>query len=876
MTNDKNNPKTLEDAIQAVRRDEAPEAEMRAASDRVWSKLSGQAPNNVSTKIEGCADIQALLPMLGTPELSVEREMIVEDHLRDCIACRKIQHMELSRIPAKWAPQTTDVVGGNFWDVRRMAVAAMLFFTLGVSVLVANYFYAPLPGNRATVQAVTGPVYLIASNSEQPLLPGRELNEGDVIRTGYGSHAVVKLFDGSVVEVNERAEFSVTARRRATTIHLGRGNIIVQAAKQHNGHLYVATNACKVSVVGTVFSVDSGMMGSRVSVIEGEVHVDDNGTESVLHSGDQVATNAAMGEVPIENEIAWSENREQHLALLAEFSKLQKKLEGVTTPGLRYNSAILPVAPEQTLIYASIPNYGEALAEANRLFQDQLRDSDVLRQWWQSNGLGKEEAKFQEMIQRIHTLSKYLGDEVVVMLVPAGNGKGPAMIVASQVTRPGVKDFLQAELAGSAITAEQKQKITVIDETGSAAGVAPGNIIIMAGSDLLVASSDGQALQNFLNRRAEGNTGFAASSFGQAISASYQEGAGLLFAADLEKMIVFDSLRARRAGTQPNTSSAFQKSGFAQARHLVVKRREQDGQVDNRAAMTFSGQRTGIASWLAAPSGIGSLDFVSPDAVVAAAATMKSPAAMVDDIYAMIQGGGGNVDGERAKFQSEMKFDLRDELAATLGGDFAVALDGPVLPTPAWKFIVEVNNQTKLQSTLQLIVQDINDKAALHNQPGVTLQQTDEDSRSFYMLKSANPVNPMELHYTFASGYLVAAPSHALLLKALKVRESGVSLSRSNGFAALLPKDQHTNASGIMYQNLASVAGAIGDQLTGSQAQSLQTIVSNARPSLLCVYGDTDRIEIATTSRLFGFDVNNFALSQLLPKSFGTQRGTNP
>src|SRR3954467_6601650 len=109
----------------------------------------------------------------------------------------------------------------------------------------------------------------------------------------------------------------------------------------------------------------------------------------------------------------------------------------------------------------------------------------------------------------------------------------------------------------------------------------------------------------------------------------------------------------------------------------------------------------------------------------------------------MIEDAGGNVDSERKKFQSEMKFDLRDELAATIGGDFAVALDGPVLPTPAWKFIVEVNNQTKLQSTLQLIVQDINDKSAAHNVPGVTLQQTEDDGRSFYMLKSANPSNPM-------------------------------------------------------------------------------------------------------------------------------------
>ena len=59
------------------------------------------------------------------------------------------------------------------------------------------------------------------------------------------------------------------------------------------------------------------MKGDRVSVIEGEVHVEEDGTESILHSGDQISTSESMGSVPIENEIAWSDNREQHLALLA-------------------------------------------------------------------------------------------------------------------------------------------------------------------------------------------------------------------------------------------------------------------------------------------------------------------------------------------------------------------------------------------------------------------------------------------------------------------------------------------------------------------------------------------------------------------------------
>jgi hypothetical protein len=875
-SNDKKIPKTVDDAIRAMRSDDAPDSVVREAGDRVWSKISGESNALQLERISGCADVQSLLSAYSDDELSPERALIVEDHLRDCVACRHVLHQDQTSIPAAWAQPVAMPVANPFWDTRRFAVAAMLLFVIGVSAYFVNGYFAPLPGNRATLQSANGPVYLLASNSQQPLLPGHELNEGEIIRTGAGSHAVVKLFDGSLIEMNERAEFSVSARRTATTIHLGRGNIIVQAAKQH-GHLYVVTHASKVSVTGTVFTVNSGMKGDRVSVIEGEVHVEEDGTENILHSGDQIATSESMGSVPIESEIAWSQNREQHLALLAEFSKLQKKFEGIPGPALRYESAILPITPEQTLIYASVPNYGDQIAEANRMFQDQLQQSQVLRQWWQSNGVGKDNAKFQEMVERVRTLSQYLGNEVVFMLVPGYNGKGAAMVVVAQVTRPGLRDFLQSEIDKN-VDANHRDRISVYDEAGAAksAGSQHGHISIMAGEKLLLASSDGVVLQGFASRTLEGgNTGFAGSSFGQAISASYQEGAGLLFATDLEKMIVHASLHTTAAAHERHMAG-LQQSGFAQARHLVVKRREQNGETDNRATLTFNSQRQGIASWLAAPSGLGSLDFVSPDAVIVTAAAMKSPAGMVDDLLGLMRRTGGNPDTEMAKFRTEMNFDLREELAATLGGDFAMAVDGPVLPTPSWKFVVEVNDPSKLQSTLQMIVQDINTKASAHGHAGVSLEQVEDDGRVFYTVKSLNLSSPLELHYTFVSGYLVATPSQALLLKAIKIRESGITLANSSRFKSLLPKDGHTNASGVIYQNLASVAGPLGEQLNPQEAQSLQVIAGNAAPSLICAYGDEDRIEIATNSKFFGLDVNNLALSQLLRMAPGTKSNTNP
>src|SRR5438445_12794140 len=62
MTNDKKTPisKTLDDAIQAMRSDEARESIVRAAGDRVWSKISGESDSLQLERIGGCADVQSL------------------------------------------------------------------------------------------------------------------------------------------------------------------------------------------------------------------------------------------------------------------------------------------------------------------------------------------------------------------------------------------------------------------------------------------------------------------------------------------------------------------------------------------------------------------------------------------------------------------------------------------------------------------------------------------------------------------------------------------------------------------------------------------------------------------------------------------------
>ena len=135
------------------------------------------------------------------------------------------------------------------------------------------------------------------------------------IRNTESTGQTLTLADGSRVELAPLAELSIGAASGGEVIYLATGSIVVTAAKQ--GHLYVETLTCTVSVEGAVFSVRSASSGSRVSVFEGVVRVEEkNGAPQRLGSGQQFSTGADRTAVPLEGEIAWSSNAAGYLALL--------------------------------------------------------------------------------------------------------------------------------------------------------------------------------------------------------------------------------------------------------------------------------------------------------------------------------------------------------------------------------------------------------------------------------------------------------------------------------------------------------------------------------------------------------------------------------
>ncbi|MGE5644484.1 MAG: FecR domain-containing protein [Acidobacteriota bacterium] len=792
MSKEGNDP-ILDQAISGIRNESIDPEAVKAAADRVWARLAAEAP--------ACADYQALLPEWREGRLSPARALLLQDHLHECPACRNAAAGPRKPVVAMHAPARRAA------PVWKWALAASLVAAAAAGAwMVADRLGVP-DGPRATVAAADGTLYRVASAGRTALAPGAPIAEDEDVRTAMGSGAVIRLRDGSLVEMRERTQLAVTERRGGATVRLASGSIIVQAAKQRSKHLYVATPDCLVSVTGTIFSVNRGMKGSRVAVVEGEVRVAHAGSTEVLHPGDQTATSASLTPVPVNAEIAWSRDADRYAAVLAELTKFSRKIEALPGPGLRHGTRLLDLAPAGTVFYAAIPNIGPTVGEASRIFQEQLSQSEPLRQWWTEKMQSPEgEAKFNEALARIQTLGAYLGPEIAVAFTQGAQSP----VVMAEVAKPGLRDFIEKQIDG--------KPVRVIDDPLAAAPAAGVEAWIWVGPNLVAAAKQLPALQAI----ASGRTGFAGTPFHARIAQAYTNGVAWLLCGDMHALV---------AGKTPNAT------GFADAQYLVVERKEIAGQTENRAVLSFAQARRGIASWLAAPAPVRALDFVSADATLATAALVKDPALLIDDVLAMAP--GEEAARHLSEFEAQTGVNLREDLARPLGGEFAFAIDGPMLPVPSWKLVLEVSDPARFEQALEKL-------------PQIRIVKEQAGGRTFHTLTGTKL--PFDPQFIYEDGFLIAAPNRDLLLRALEYRTAGNTLVASAQFKALLPRDGHTNFSAMAYHKLGTALAPLVNNivLTPEQRQAAAAAAAGAPPTLVLAYGEQDRIELASAGTFFG------------------------
>jgi FecR protein/Protein of unknown function (DUF3352) len=836
-----------------IRNQKTDPAAVSAAADRVWARVSaaaGETEFKLPTvdRIEGCADYQSLIPAYLAGKLTEARSLLLVDHTHECIPCRRAMNEARSKRSASIRPAVSKPRFTLQPAVMRWAIAAALVIGIGLLAIPFAQRFWPTGNFEATVQAAEGQVFQVADTQTALVNAGAKLQKGEKVRTAKDGRAVVQLADGSLIEMKDRSELYLTKNANGTTIHLSRGSIVVEAAKQKDGKLFVESGDSLASVTGTIFSVNNGTKGSRVSVIEGEVNLNHAGKDRVLRPGDQVTTNPSISTIPVKDEVSWSRNAGRYAAVLSGLANLKTDLNAIPQPGVRHSTHLLDMMPESTVVYAALPNLANSIAESHRVIQERLSQNAALREWWEKEQSGRAQ-NMDRVVETIRQFGSYLGDEIAVSVSMDEKAEpGEPLVLAELKNSQGFRQFLEQEIAKYSGDKKGPQ-IQFVENPMTATAVSGDSkekLYIWIQDNLFAASPKLQQLQSLATVKSSGGqSSFTATPFRNRIAQVYQEGAGLVVAANLEKVVVESKEERAKGKDAAKTEAALDKLGILSVKYFVLDQKDSNGKTHTQASLSFNDAQRGIPSWLAAPGPMGSLEYISPDANVVAGFVVKNPVNLVDDLLGVLETVDPNLRKTLDTVQANHGLNIRNDIAAPLGGEFAFAIDGPILPTPSWKLVFEVNDPVHLQQTLERLVGEANKQAALFGKRGLAWEKNELGGRTYYTLKSVD-FGFLEVNYAYANGYLIVGPSRALVEKSLRSQENGLSLLRSAKFTAGLPADGNANFSAIFYHNIGGLVPAgLASQaakLPSGPQKAVEAIAADMQPTLAYAYAQGDSI----------------------------------
>ena len=537
------------------------------------------------------------------------------------------------------------------------------------------------------------------------------------------------------------------------------------------------------------------------------------------------------------DDFAWLEEALKDPDLMNAVNHLTQRLaKEVQYPVSRTQSNLLARLPQSTALYGAVPNFGPQIHQAVQIFHEELQTSAPLRSFFEKNKLLDGEAKFEDGVQMFFDFSEYLGDEFVV--IGEVNGKEPSFAVVASIKKPGVKAFLENMDRHLSGTTNSHLQILEPQQLASATDSGKTEPVVLVRPDVMVLGFKLASLRDLNAQLDQGGATFASSGLGKRLAKSYEAGTTTIFGADLQKFFTLIP------NTQMQASMMLDKTGFGDAQYAIMDSNMQGKSSTSNMELLFSGPRHGVASWLASPAALGSLDFVPAKSSLAEVFRLKNPAQMLDDI---IEIAGPQAFAMLPQMEAKMNINLKQDLLSKLTGEIGLQFDvsplaaaasgGKNNATPNFTVLVGVSDPTGLQQTIKRLL------AQAPMQSGE--RQTDNITLNTLTIPGAGG-NTQEVNYFILDGYLVVATSREGAESALRAHRDGSSMAKSGK----LGKAGAPVASSVIYQNVGSFLSMMGAQAPPEIRQLLSKSLdtSESVANVFYAYADENRIRATTNS----------------------------
>lgn len=849
----------LNQAIDQLKSDLPVAEEVAGAEERVRKAIMLQrGPQNIvpnagqnssdASSWNSLEDYIAAIPQYLAKELSPAQTLLFEEESRSSIPLRRA--LEQARNQETSNDDANKLRRSGSFAYRWMATAATVAAVAVVALLALPELPSFNQAQLAQIDRVEGQLYQIVNGRLENLTPGSWIDGQQRIRSAGNSGALITLDDGSQIEIDERSELSLTRRSSGNRIDVSRGQILVVASPQGSGTLDVFTDEFTVSVTGTIFEVAHGAKGSRVSVVEGSVDVLMQGDTKSLEPGQVLDSRSEYLALTAAEEIAWSQNADLYIAMLQEVAALQQDIQAVIDSPPRYSTRLLDLVPEYTAVYMAVPNAPAKITDVYDVIRNRMQSSTTLSEAWAEFESTSEVGHLDEIMSWLQEIGYSLGEETVLALTThevvtsEGEGMG-APVILSEVDAEAFRASFNDQLAQIRATLEaegldSEMEIAIVDDPADAVA---GELSILLWEDILVASITPEMLTEMQENLDNNGSAFVGSELHELLQYSYTQGTEILGAVDFPTL--FAPLE-----TDAEVEEGLDAIGLSNAEYLIAQHRLDGSASSITADFFFNGAREGLLGWLDNPGPMGSLEFFSTDTTFVAAALLKEPNAILEEL--------GPIDLPD-DFDAQAELDLFYSVMSVLGGEVAFGLDGPTLPTPSWKVVIEAYDEAFLQESIEWSIEQMNEYAAASEEVtgSVEIVAANVGGYSGYQVSlSIEPgamtdfdMAPIDFNYVYVDGYLVAGPDEALLDRALGFYESGSGLQTDPEFQELLSRDGYLDFSLLSFSRLgelvSDVLGSLPSTLTQEQQAAVSSIDMDVGPSISSVLALTDSMHLA-------------------------------
>ncbi|HWO29217.1 MAG TPA: zf-HC2 domain-containing protein, partial [Candidatus Acidoferrum sp.] len=140
--------------LSEIRSEHVDDQVVSQAADRVRSSIAGSPTAHLSIRtLRSCEDFQTLIPAYLDKNLPEARWLLLEDHLHQCVACRRaVQQISNVGLQPVWQPAWNARPAFPVWQWAMGAAAAI--FVAVMSLALVNGLFPGQPAIRGAVQNV--------------------------------------------------------------------------------------------------------------------------------------------------------------------------------------------------------------------------------------------------------------------------------------------------------------------------------------------------------------------------------------------------------------------------------------------------------------------------------------------------------------------------------------------------------------------------------------------------------------------------------------------------------------------------------------------------------------------------------------------------